>query len=51
MKKFTSEIAEYLKEERIGVLAVEMLDGSPHAATVHYSYHEKENIFYLFGHF
>ena len=47
MKKFTSEIVEYLKEERIGVLAVEMLDGSPHAATVHYSYEENENIFYF----
>ncbi len=45
MKKFTEEINKYLHEERIGVLAVEMLDGSPHAATVHFSFNEKENIF------
>lgn len=47
MKKFNEEIVKYLQEERIGVLAVEMLDGSPHAATVHFSYDEKENIFYF----
>lgn len=47
MKKFTDEIVTYLDEERIGVLAVEMLDGSPHAATVHYSYDATENIFYF----
>ena len=31
------EVQEYLKDQRVGVLAVEMLDGSPHAATVHFA--------------
>lgn len=30
------EVINYLKKERTCVLAVEMPDGSPHAATVHY---------------
>ncbi|OGE86022.1 MAG: hypothetical protein A3J48_03245 [Candidatus Doudnabacteria bacterium RIFCSPHIGHO2_02_FULL_46_11] len=29
------QILDFIKNERVGVLAVEMLDGSPHAATVH----------------
>lgn len=32
------EILEYIKTQRICVLAVEMLDGAPHAATVHFSH-------------
>lgn len=32
------EILEWLSEQRVGVLSVEMLDGSPHAATVHFSH-------------
>lgn len=31
------QILDYIKSQRVGVLAVEMPDGSPHAATVHYS--------------
>ncbi|MBI5470157.1 pyridoxamine 5'-phosphate oxidase family protein [Candidatus Kaiserbacteria bacterium] len=31
------EILAYLKSQRVGVFAIEMLDGSPHAATVHYA--------------
>lgn len=34
-------IAEYLKGERVCVLAVEMPDGAPHAATVHFTYIEE----------
>lgn len=32
------EILDYLKSQRVSVLAVEMLDGSPHAATVHFAH-------------
>lgn len=31
------EILDYIKSQRVGVLAVEMLDGSPHGATVHFA--------------
>ncbi len=34
------EILDYIKEQRIGVLAVEMLDGSPHGATLHFAINE-----------
>ena len=32
-----NDILEYIKSLRVGVIAIEMLDGSPHAATVHYA--------------
>lgn len=32
------KIIDYLNSQRICVLAVEMLDGSPHASTVHFAY-------------
>ncbi len=41
------EILDYLKTQRVGVLAVEMPDGSPHAATVHFAYTENPLIFYF----
>ncbi len=31
------DILNYIKSQRVGVLAVEMLDGSPHGATVHFA--------------
>src|SRR3989344_5677908 len=31
------EILDYIKSQRVGVLSVEMLDGSPHGATVHFA--------------
>jgi hypothetical protein len=39
------EILEYIRTQRIGVLAVEMLDGSPHAATVHFACVEEPFLF------
>lgn len=39
------EILDYLNTKRVGVLAVEMLDGSPHAATVHFAYDEDSGLF------
>lgn len=41
------EILEYIKSQRVGVLALEMLDGSPHAATVHFTIVESP-IFFIF---
>jgi uncharacterized protein YhbP (UPF0306 family) len=34
------DILNYLKTQRICVLSVEMMDGSPHAATVHFAHNE-----------
>lgn len=41
------EVLEYAKSQRVGILAVEMLDGSPHAATVHFANSEDPFIFYF----
>jgi len=35
-----TEIFEYIKSQRVGVIAVEMPNGSPHAATVHFAQEE-----------
>jgi uncharacterized protein YhbP (UPF0306 family) len=40
-------ILDYLKTQRICVLAVEMPDGSPHAATVHFAHAENPFAFYI----
>jgi len=34
------EVLEYLRTQRVCVVAVEMPDGSPHAATVHFAHSE-----------
>jgi uncharacterized protein YhbP (UPF0306 family) len=41
------DIFDYLKTQRICVLAVEMLDGSPHAATVHFAHTEDPFLFFF----
>jgi general stress protein 26 len=41
------EIIDYLKEQRVGVLAVEMPDGSPHAATLHFAHSEEPLVLYF----
>ncbi len=41
------KIIDFIQSQRICVLAVEMLDGSPHGATVHFAYDEERNIFYF----
>ena len=41
------EILTYIQSQRVGVLAIEMLDGSPHAATVHYAHGEDTHVFYF----
>ena len=40
-------ILDYIKTQRAGVLAVEMLDGSPHAATVHFAHTENPLVLYF----
>ena len=42
-----SEILDYIREQRLCVLAVEMLDGSPHAALVHFAHQENPLIFVI----
>lgn len=41
------EVLDYIKNQRVGVLAVEMMDGSPHAATVHFAYTEQPFVLYF----
>ena len=41
------EILDYIKSQRVGVLAVEMLDGSPHGATVHFANTENPVVFFF----
>ena len=41
------EILDYVKTQRVGVLAVEMLDGSPHAATVHFAHTDDPLVFFF----
>lgn len=47
MKLFDASILEYLTTQRIGVLSVAMMDGSPHAATVHFAHGEEPTIFFF----
>lgn len=44
------EILDYIKSQRVCVLAVEMLDGSPHAATVHFANTEVPLVFFFETH-
>jgi len=41
------EILDYIKSQRVGVLAVEMLDGSPHGSTVHFAHIENPLQFFF----
>lgn len=41
------EIIDYIENQHVGVLAVEMLDGSPHAATVHFASKNNPLIFFF----
>jgi len=41
------DILDFIKSQRVGVLAVEMPDGAPHAATVHFAHSEDPLIFYF----
>lgn len=41
------DVLEYIKTQRVCVLAVEMPDGSPHAATVHFA-HSEDPLAFIF---
>lgn len=43
----SKEILDYIKTQRVGVLAIEMMNGSPHAATVHFAHTEDPFVFYF----
>lgn len=45
MKPLCPEALNYLSDKRVGVLAVEMRDGAPHAATVHFCHVGEEPVF------
>lgn len=42
-----TEIQDFLTQNNIGVLCVTMDDGTPHAATIHYSHSEEPLTFYI----
>ncbi len=42
-----SQILDYLQTQRVGILAIEMTDGSPHAATVHFAAEADGSHFYF----
>lgn len=44
------DILNYIKSQKVGVLAVEMLDGSPHVATLHYAHTEGPLTFFFRTH-
>lgn len=41
------EMLEYVRSQRVGVLSVELLDGSPHGATVHFA-HTEDPLSFIF---
>lgn len=41
------DILNYIASQQVCVLAVEMVDGSPHAATVHYAHTVEPLVFYF----
>lgn len=41
------KVLDYLQTQRVCVLAVEMLDGSPHGATVHFAHTDDPFVFYF----
>ncbi len=47
MKQTPIEILDFLNTQKVCVLAVEMLDGSPHAATVHFAHSEDPLMFFF----
>ena len=40
-------IIDFINSQRICVLAFEMMDGSPHASTVHFAFDQKSGIFFF----
>jgi len=42
---FPDHVITYIQSQKVGVLAVEMPDGSPHGSTVHFVYDSEKNTF------
>jgi general stress protein 26 len=47
MRTFDPEVSSYLSSQRVGVLAVEMPDGRPHGATVHFAHTDDPCVFFF----
>lgn len=47
METIPTEVLAYLQTQRIGVFAIELLDGSPHAAAIHVAHTEHPFAFYM----
>jgi len=47
MEKIPQEVADYLKTQKVGVLAVLMPDGSPHAASLHFAHTDDPFVFLM----
>lgn len=41
------DILNFLKSQRVCVLAVEMMDGAPHGATIHFAHSNEPFVFYF----
>lgn len=39
------EVVDFIQSQFLSVLAIEMLDGSPHAATLHFAFDEEQSLF------
>ena len=44
---FPENVQNYINQNRVGVLALEMLDGTPHGATLHFAYDKETDIFFF----
>lgn len=44
---FPENVINYINQNRVGVLTLEMLDGAPHGSTVHFAYDQDTNIFFF----
>lgn len=42
---FPKHVIEYINPQRVSVLSLEMLDGSPYGSTVHFAYDPESNVF------
>ncbi len=47
MNTIPEEALSFLRNNRIGVLAIEMLDGAPHGATLHFAHVDDPFVFYF----
>lgn len=47
IRNMNQEIINYINSQHIGILAVEMLDGAPHAATIHFAFSDQTGEVYI----